>query len=146
MSPPNNKQSMMGRLWADIWIVLSRLMSDRPPSFWRKQTQKSIFINLPLLHHGPCSLCPSFHLCLLIHQWQKKRGQRFKIKCEERKRVATEEDPCFCLCFRESRLFIALTNMTSLLWFLFVSKPFFNQNLLLQGQKKNQCTIKSSRC
>lgn len=45
-------------------------------------------------------------------------------KGQKEKRTAKEEDPLFSLCFRESGLFIALTNMTSLFWFLLVSKPF----------------------
>lgn len=70
------------------------------------------------------------------------------MKTEENKeRTAKEEDPRFCLCFRKSELFIALTNMTSLFWFLLISKPFFPIIFFhFQDQKKNPCTIKSSRC
>lgn len=59
-----------------------------------------------------------------------RKGQK-----ENRKR-AKEEDPHVSLCFRESGLFIALTNMTSLFWFLLISKPFLPMIFFLFKDRK----------
>lgn len=44
-------------LGGNIWIVLGRIMSDRPPGFWQKhtQTQRTVILSLnsPLAHPPP---------------------------------------------------------------------------------------------
>lgn len=133
--------------WGDIWIVVGRIMSDRPPGVWRKQRQRSIFINLPLLHHIPRSLHRS-SICVCRYVGGKIRvGESTREqKCEQKRKGERGLQPHVKLpmrmrssaCASGSLGSIALTNMSSQFWFLLASKPFSSILIFLLEEKKKK--------